>query len=96
MQKIGISCVRRIVLKSLKGCYFHDFNFPLVVSLIFIVYIYNTIRHMQYAIHHEFFTAGALEARVRRTSAFRAPAEFSLVMSTNESSFVFLSHSNPI
>ena len=25
-------------------------------------------------IHHEVFTAGALEARVRRTSAFRTPA----------------------
>ena len=24
--------------------------------------------------HHEVFTAGALEARVRRTSAFRVPA----------------------
>ena len=26
------------------------------------------------AVHHEVLTAGALEARVRRTSAFRAPA----------------------
>ena len=26
------------------------------------------------AVHHEVFTAGALEARVCRTSAFRAPA----------------------
>ena len=25
-------------------------------------------------VHHEVFTAGALEARVRRTSDFRAPA----------------------
>ena len=29
---------------------------------------------IQSAVHHEVFTAGALEARVRRTSAFRAPA----------------------
>ena len=27
-----------------------------------------------FTVHHEVFTAGALEARVRRTSAFRAPA----------------------
>ena len=26
------------------------------------------------AVHHEVFPAGALEARVRRTSAFKAPA----------------------
>ena len=30
---------------------------------------------IQSAIHHEVFTAGALEARVRRKSAFRAPAD---------------------
>ena len=35
------------------------------------IYI-NIQNHL--AIHHEVFTAGALEARVRRTSAFRAPA----------------------
>ena len=29
---------------------------------------------IQSTIHHEVFTAGSLETRVRRTSAFRAPA----------------------
>ena len=47
-------------------------------------------------VHHEVFTAGALEARVHRTSAFRAPAgkpsDVRWIMSTHEGSFVFIIH----
>ena len=49
-------------------------------------------------VHHEVFTAGALEARVLRTSDFRAPAgktkqsDVLRIMSTQEGSFVFIIH----
>ena len=48
------------------------------------------------AVHHEVFTAGALEGRVRRTSALRAPAgkkiDVRSIMSTHKGSFVFIIH----
>ena len=41
-------------------------------------------------VHHEVFTASALEAQVRRTSAFRVPTDAWQIISTHEVSFVFI------
>ena len=41
-------------------------------------------------VHHEVFTASALEAQMRRTSAFRVPTDAWQIISTHEVSFVFI------
>ena len=44
-------------------------------------------------IHHEVFTAGAVEARLRRTRALMPPAvKTEWIVSTHECRFVFIIH----